>query len=289
MNLSDIRKLLPDYADGELAADIRAELETLLAAHPELRAEVTRWQALRRCASRAMHNEPVPVGLADRVRAQLRSAPPGHSRFTTRRIWYLGLPGLAIAAGFVLALTLWTRGAAAKSVDVGGFARVYRNCAVARHHDKFGVCDTEAASAYAKIKTQAAFACDVPDLTTTGEYHVEGACRCPPSESVRAVHAYFQSNDGQNRIVSVFALDQRITLAVKGSACPTCGGGRRPYHAGADGPVTLLAWDQGDHSYVLAGEMPEPALMRLADGLSIAQLPRCDHRAETSLARTRTR
>ena len=231
-----------------------------------------------------MQNESVPVGLADRVRTKLRSAPPARSRFTTRRIWYLGLPGLAVAAGFVLAVTLWTRSAAAKSIDVGGFARVYRNCALTIHHDKFGVRDTEAASAYAKIRAQAAFACDLPDLTVTGEYHVEGACQCPPSKSVRAVHAYFQSNDGQNRIVSVFALDRRITLAAKGSACLTCCGGRRPYHAGADGPVTLLAWVQGDHSYVLAAEMPELDLMRLADGLNVAQLPHCDHHADTSLA-----
>ena len=41
MNLSDIRNLLPDYSDGELAADVRAAIETQLAAHPELPNNIT--------------------------------------------------------------------------------------------------------------------------------------------------------------------------------------------------------------------------------------------------------
>jgi anti-sigma factor RsiW len=278
MNPPDLRRYLAAYADGGLDPEQRAAVEAHLAANPADQAEVERWQALRRCAGRVLSGTPIPPGLADRISARLRAERPVISR--SRQIYGIGLSGLAIAAMVILAVVFWP---GATRVEAAGFAAVYRRCAVARRHDAFDLRHAVPDQALAELKKKAALACGVPDISQCG-FHVDGACRCPPCQEVGVVHLYFRCNRDKSRVVSVFIVDRRIELCQHGSACPTCSKGERPYHSATDGDVRLICWADQDHSYVLAGPVAEPDLVKIADDLEMTRLGWVDSRFDVGLA-----
>jgi hypothetical protein len=280
MSPSDLRRHLAAYADGGLDPELRAAVEAHLAANPADQAEVEGWQALRRCARRVVSGTPVPPGLTDRIHARLRAGRPVISR--SRRIYGIGLSGLAIAAVVILAVVFWP---GATRVEAAGFASVHRRCAVTNRHDAFDLRQAVPAQALAELKKKAALACGVPDISQCG-FHVDGACRCPPCQEVGAVHLYFRCNRNESRVVSVFIVDRRIELCQHGSDCPACSKGERPYHSATDGDVRLICWEDQDRSYVLAGPVAEQDLMKIADDLEMARLGSVDSRFDVGLADT---
>ncbi len=72
MTPDDLELRLPEYADGELPAELRAQIERELPLRPAWREQVQRWQALRQRLRAAIERTPVPAGLAERVRRSLR-------------------------------------------------------------------------------------------------------------------------------------------------------------------------------------------------------------------------
>ena len=96
------------YADGQLAAARRAEVETFLAAHPQDRARVDAWQAQRQALRSLLDpvlDEPLPL--------RLPLAPPA-------RAW----PWRALAAGIAVAVFSGARpGSRAASWTTTGSAR----------------------------------------------------------------------------------------------------------------------------------------------------------------------
>ncbi len=267
MNPSEMRKHLAEYADGELDPAQRAEIEAHLAQDPASRADVARWQALRQCAHRALVSEPVPRGLEDRVRANLQAS----RRVRSRRLYRLGLPGLAVAAAVVLALFVWPGSeAAATNVQVSGFASVYRRCAVERRHDTLNVRGDGGCKTLAELQAEAPLAAGLPDIPSHG-YRLDGACWCGPPEckecGARVLHAYFRRSDDPNDVVSAFAVDCAITLCTcGGTPCPGCQRGTAEFRDGTDGDVSLVCWKRQKISYVLAGRMPREELTKLAQG-----------------------
>ncbi len=273
MNTSEFQRNLPDYADGELDPELRAEVEARLEDDPQGRAEVERWRALRRCAGRALNSEPVPAGLQERVQTALRRRPARHPR-----VYRLGLPGLAVAAAITLAFFLWPQGVAATSVKACDFASIHRKCALEHRHDSFNVRGGVFPQVLDKLTEGAGFACCVPNVTACGGYRLDGACRCSPCKDVRVVHVYFRSDDPSQQVVSAFAIDCRVNLcSANGSACPGCEHGQRHYHGGLDGDIAIVCWDEGNQSCVLAaGGMEPQKLVQFAQGVPVAQLPQID-------------
>lgn len=269
-----LRHYLAEYADGALDPALRREIEALLARDPEARAEVARWQALRRAAGRAIAGEPVPGGLAERIRRGLRE----RSARRVPRLLRLGVVPLAAAAAVILAVTVWPQGASATSIEAAGFADVYRRCALTHKHDTFQVRNAAGEAcprALCRIRQKAAFACSVPNVAGCGRFRVEGACTCGPRGcDSHVVHVYFRSVDHPEQVVSVFAVDRRVKLCRKdGAHCPNCSTCRRCYDVASDGEVKLVSWQECGQSYVLVCQrMDERGLTELADGLRMARL-----------------
>jgi anti-sigma factor RsiW len=100
------REELTAYADGELPAGDRAEVEAWLAKHPEDRAEVQAQRQLVAWWQRQVPSEPEPARwkrVLQRIWAEVQSPPRGHRR---ARAWLWGLAGLASAAALLLAVLL---------------------------------------------------------------------------------------------------------------------------------------------------------------------------------------
>jgi anti-sigma factor RsiW len=273
MNPTELRQHLAEYADGELAPALRTEIETLLAGDPAARAEVERWQALRRCAQRALASETLPAGLADRVRTAIHA----QSAVRLPRLYRLGLPGLAVAAAVVLAFFIWPKGAEATSVPASSFAAIYRKCAVEHRHDSL-VRGPNGSPTLAGLRAAAPLVAGLPDLTAGG-YRLDGACRCGPREckdnGAKVVHVYFRRSDNENDVVSAFAVQCRLKLCARdGSPCRGCKcAGVRPYRGDQDGDVSLVSWTDHGVSYILVGRMPQEMLTKLAEGPALAVRP----------------
>ena len=264
MNRTEARKHLTAYADGELEPELRRQVAAHLETDAESRAEVERWRALRRGIHGVLAREAAPAGLEARVRQRL--AP------RRRRIYTLGVPGLA-AAAIALALVFWPRAAAATAVEAAGFARIHRSCALERRHDSLAVRDVQPVAALARLKQEFAFSVCLPDLSGAG-YRLDGACGCGPSSDMRTVHAFYRSAAAPDNVVSVFSIRGKIQLCTCGAPCADCNCGQRHYHGGADGDVNVVTWDEGPCSYVFCGRLRQDALVRLADGVRLARLPR---------------
>lgn len=288
MTPSDVRDLVPAYADGELDEARRTALEGHLAADPGLRAEVQRWQALRRCAQRGINAVAVPDGLAERVRARLRAEAGGPRH--RPRAYRLGLSGLAAAAVLVAGFTLWPRGAVARPVEARGFADIHRVCALLNHHDTLGVrggqppadfTPMDGGVAVSRLRARGAITAAIPHLSRRG-LQLVGACTCSPCPELRVVHAYFRSEQGE--MVSVFAADSPIALCAAGRVCPCCTHGERLYRSSSEGEVSVVCATANNASFVLvsAGRGAR-YLMDLAEGLPLVGLPRFDEAAPVAV------
>ena len=275
MNPFEMRKHLAEYADGELDPAQRAEIDAHLAQDASGREDVARWQALRQCAQRALVSEPVPRGLEARIRTNLRAS----RRVRSRRLYYFGLPGLAVAAAVVLALFVWPgSGQAAPNVPVSGFANVYRHCAVEHRHDGLTVRRNTGCKTLAELQAETPLAAGLPDITSHG-YRLDGACWCGPPEckkcGARVLHVYFRGSDDPNDVVSAFVVSCPIKLCnCGGKPCPGCQHGTSEFHDGTDGDVSLVSWTRQKVSYVLAGRMPQEELTKLAVGTMTPASPR---------------
>lgn len=112
MNPSEVRSRLNDYLEGDLPAAECSQVERVLAAHPELRAEL----AELRATVALLHHLPepeLPPYLADRVIARVRAGEAEPETFW-RRLLRLTEPriGVPLAAGLagLAAFTLAQRG-----------------------------------------------------------------------------------------------------------------------------------------------------------------------------------
>jgi anti-sigma factor RsiW len=265
MNSSEVRQHLATYADGELSPELREAVEAALARDATLRAEVERWQALRRCARRALEREPLPDGLAERLRTNWLAEAGQRAGGPRVRIYRFGLASLSVAAIVALSFIIWPRGAAAMPVDIDNLARIHRECALSPPHDTFQVAGDTVPAASAKIQAATGRPCRLPDLTKCGNYRLDGASECSLAQGVRAVHAYFSVPNLPDGVISVFAVERPIALAACGKLCERCNCGRRGYRGGCQENVALVSWQQGNHSYVLAGNLTERELVSMAD------------------------
>lgn len=271
MNPADLRKHLAEYADGELPETLRGSIEARLAADRDARDEVERWQALRRCAGRALDSEPVPPGLEARIRATLRV----HSSPGRRRVLHLGTSGLAVAAALLLTVFVWPQGAEATSIGAAYLADQHRASALTRRADLFGVRRgmswkkfdrLRKEGDFGQIAAHASFRCRVPSMLAQG-YRLQGACEYVRGDRTRVVHAYFRCLEAGGNTMSLFVMDRCVRLCSEGGKpghC--CHGDRREYHVARHGKYTLIAWVQDGRTYVLCCGIAEPEdLVRMAD------------------------
>ncbi|MBK9129273.1 MAG: hypothetical protein IPM13_15955 [Phycisphaerales bacterium] len=268
---AELRKHLTAYADGELPAELRPRIESLLAADAEAQAEVRWWQSLRRQARRVLDAEAVPPGLAAGILRQLRPPVPAVRKWTLR----LGVPGVA-AAAILLTVFFLVRPAETTPITPASLVAIHDACAVHGRHDSLGVRKAAGKGSCASVKSQAKFACRVPDVSACGPYHLDGACDCAPKRDVRVVHAYFRSTTAPEVVVSAFAIDRSIRFCGSdGSKCGSCRSSkRRQYDESTLQNVSLLCWKEGDRSYVLVARLPAQQLSALADGVTLAGMQR---------------
>jgi anti-sigma factor RsiW len=274
---TDIHRLLAEYADGELSAEQRAQVEALLREQPEYATAVERWRALRRSAGRAVHEAAVPAGLAERIRSGLAEAEQpaaAHGGGPIIRLYRFGAFGLAAAAVLMIAVFMRPDNAGAAdgvTVEARGFADVYRNCALQHQHDIFNLNNVTPNVRLATLEDRAAVAYDIPDLAKAG-FHVAGACKCPPKPDLPALHVHFRTNEAPPRVVSVFVIDCKMVMCEDGRPCDRCPHGCRKYLTARQDDLALLSLKYQDHSFVFCGQMPAHELTTLVDDLHVAQL-----------------
>ena len=278
MNCSDMQPRLAVYADGELAAELRAPMEAHLADCQKCRVQVERWQALRRCAQRAIASEALPAGLEQRLRQRLHT----QSGTARRRLIKFVVPGLAAAAVIVVAVLLYLPGSgggsvalAAVDVSAEDFARAYRGCAVAKHHDSHNCRGMSGRDARELLARELGFKPLVADLSAHG-YVLAGACKCFPVHDLRVIHVHYRSQDTQAQVVSLFSADRCVRLKAgtrfRGEGDP--GHPDRSYEVAQAGQVNVLKWDEQRVSFALCGRVLPEKLHELAGAADFARLLR---------------
>lgn len=284
MTPRDLRDQLPAYADGELDPADRQAMESRVAADPDALAQVSRWQALRRCCLRVTQSDACPDGLHDRLRTRLLAAA---AATRVRRIKLLAGSALGLAAAVLLAVlvtqdTSWIYrspqgGSTSRAVLVepAAFKGIFDNCALKHHHDLLELSGKSIPQADAEASKELKFAVHFPDLSDRG-YKLAGGCPCSPCKNLAAIHAHYVRGDGATAVLSFFILERPIRL---GECRSTSGCGKRRAVArqfevaAVEGNVVVIKWDERNTSYALCACMPREDLIALADSLEVAVAP----------------
>jgi len=270
MNHQEARQNLPLYADGELDPQAAAELERHLADSAELREELERWRALRRCANRVLNTPSVPEGLEARIRAQLWRERVAQRRRPLR--WFGAVT--AIAAAIAVIVVLWPRGGRPvvepRVVSPVRFVEIYRHCAIDKRHRGIDIALDDPAAAREQLARVANFPVLVPDLRQAG-FQLDGACRCFREPGVAAIHVFYRRNEPQPAVVSGFSVDRVVHL--KGCRCERCAGprgGEYVYEVAADRDVVVFKWDGPANSFAVCSRMEAEQLRELASEVRLA-------------------
>lgn len=276
MTETELHRRLAEFADGEVDPRTREQLAAQCAIDAQARAEVRRWQALRRCTHRVLCSEQVPAGLAERILSEVRGPRLERGpRFFRAPLLRVGAPLAAAAAVAFAVFVVAPRYAAATPVKACDFARVYRACALEGRHDPFRVRGAQdGAGALDTLRGHARFPCKLMNVAEHSGYRVDGGCTCSPCSGLKVVHAYFRAADDPNEVISAFVMERRVKLCgPDGSACPGkagCPRKGRNYHTASDGEVTVVSWDEADRTYVLVSRADGADLVGLADSLNLA-------------------
>ncbi|MFQ5806359.1 MAG: anti-sigma factor family protein [Phycisphaerae bacterium] len=269
MNHQQARETLPLYADGELDPQRTAELEGHLARSAELRAELERWRALRRCANRVVAAPAVPIELEHAVRERLR-----HRRWARRRRPLQLFAGVtAIAAVIVVMFVLWRAAPTAAQPRLLGaerFAQVHRRCALEHPHRQVDVDLHDIEAAHDTLAELVAYPVLVPDLQDHG-FEFDGVCQCFGVRDVVVVHAFYRRGGPEPAVLSFFSLDQKVGLeSADASLC------RSKIHADYETAqhedVIVYKWDETANSYAVCGRMKADQVRDLADAVKVASL-----------------
>ncbi len=266
MTLDEARAILPLFADGELDPARAAELEALLAASPDLRAELQRWRSLRRCVGRIVNGAPVPATLGPAVRERL-----GHAtRRRRKRILRLVTTLTAAAAVVALGVTFWPTPTHASTplVAADDFANVYLRCGVTMRHRGIMVPLDDPDAARRALDQREPFRVLVPNLASLG-YKLDGVCGCFHAGKVRAIHVFYRKDGPTPVVISFFSVDQRVRLA-GAESCPRCAMKNTSYQVAEYRKIVVCKWDEQAHSYAVCSEMPADQLRHLADEVQLA-------------------
>lgn len=278
MNPADLKAKLAAYADGELSPGERAVVEARFADEPALRAEVQRWQALRQATRRAVMQEPVPAGLAGRLRADLHAL----RRVRRPRILRLGLSGLAAAAMLMFAVVLWpTQNAGASTLAASFLSERHLSNACGAAVDTLGVRGDRPTAEYDArddvtpnfdcVSQRASFPCKVPCLMKFG-YKLRGATEYRRDDGTCIIHAHYLCKQG-GQVMSMFVINRPLNLQAEQSQCrPCCQTEKRRYRVAQCEKTTMISWTEGQRTYVLCcGKANGEELAKLADQLTIEQ------------------
>ena len=242
--LSPTEDQLHAYADGQLAADERAQLEAWLAEHPAEAEQVAAWRqqnAALRAAFDPVLGEAVPERLLRAARRTPRWGLP--LRLAAGIAWL----GIGVAIGYML------RGA-----PTGGEAArvpLAHSAAVAhvvytpevRHPVEVGA-DQEA-HLVQWLSKRLGSPLRVPDLSTQGYALVGG--RLLPGDAGPV--AQFMYEDGGGR---------RLTLYVRSDAQENR---ETAFRFAREGKLAVFYWLDGKLGYALSGEMPREQLLSAAE------------------------
>ena len=240
------------YADGQLAAARRAEVETFLAAHPQDRARVDAWQAQRQALRSLLDpvlDEPLPL--------RLPLAPPARAwpgaRWPPASQWRCSAaarPGSRAAS--------WTTTGSARRWP----PRPRRPSAAASYAQRAAVAhavyapdmgrpvevggDNEKALVTWLTKRLGA-PVSAPSLSALG-YELVGGRLLPGGAGPVALFMY-GAPDGQ-----------RLTLYVTREAA----GGQTAFQFTQEGPVRVFYWAEGPFGYALSGAVSREELQRVS-------------------------
>jgi anti-sigma factor RsiW len=226
MNETEIRNLLPRYADGELtSAEQRAAIEAALAESPQLQAELGQWRALRQAAQRGIANEPVPAGLAERVRTRLtaENSPAVRAVATSRgdrgRTWKLGVAVTAAAAAIVITVSNWPasdpyRGLPPTPAIEPNLVWAEHMVCINKQADMFGIRGKRPAAAAALLAEETGETIFVPDMSSAG-WQLFGANPCAiklNGKDVTLTHVYYRAANDPSRFASIFTAHGHVRL-----------------------------------------------------------------------------
>ncbi|MFH1745864.1 MAG: hypothetical protein ABIG44_02355 [Planctomycetota bacterium] len=283
MSESEIQRHLADYADGELDADLRPDVEAYLHEHPQARAEVNRWQALRSSAERGLNAESVPDELHTRLLHNLAI----HQSHDKIRPWRIYAPLTAVAAALLLVIYMWpsnpVAGPAPKLLSASKLVTLYQHCALGHKHDDFGLSGKSATAATTILanNSKVGFTIHLPDLAPKG-YQLQGVCMCKPGKNIRGIHAYYAKRDlpvdpaHPENVVSFFSLCSRVKLCDSrgtccGHECP--GRDARQYEVAlVDEQFTVLKWDEFTCSFAVCSQLAQQELVQIIDSAPLVAL-----------------
>ena len=273
MDATEIRKLLPMYADGELDPEQSCSVEAALAESAALRGELERWRALRRCACRAVASVATPGDLVERVRAVIPAPRQGLYRI------YASV--LAAAAVVVLAFFYWphentgigggsggaTPTVNARLVSADKFVEIHDYCAVTHKHDQLELASKTFSADDAKVADAVGFPVRVPDLRSAG-FDLAGGCTCFQVQGTRAAHLFYRAQNDPTQMLSYFVVDCPLSLE-NCKACSSRCGTRHYEQVDLDGQ-TVLHWCENDHSYAVVGALDVERLDVIAGQVRVA-------------------
>ncbi len=238
------------WADGQLDADRRAQVEAWLAGHPEARDVAESWRGQNMALHRAYDHvldQPVPTRLLETVRRPRGWLP----RFSTLRA--------AAAVGWLVLGTLAGYIAGRHGEEATPVAALPRQAALAhlvyspevRHPVEVGA-DQEAHLA-AWLSKRLGAPLKPPALGEAGYALVGG--RLLPGDDARGggAVAQFMYQDGKAR---------RLTLYVRNDTAGR--GGDVAFRFAQEGKVGVFYWIDGPFGYALSGEMARQELLEVA-------------------------
>lgn len=269
MNCNSLRKHLGAFADGELEADRNAEALEHLNSCGACASEVTQIRELKDALSRSFEQQRLPEGLADRVRARVRrEADQTVGGIGGIHKWVVPL-GMAAAIVFVWQASLLFDGGSAETGGprsdvearfVSAVLTRHRNCTrLGPAHSRAGL--TLDAEIVGRVFSQElGVRVLVPDLSSFG-YRLQSADTCGMGKRPGA-HIVYEHETGED-VLSVFTLERRDGfqpaegLVIGGGPC---------FVGGGPGP-TLVAWHDGEATYVLCSTAEFKALRAMAESI----------------------
>jgi anti-sigma factor RsiW len=227
------------YADGELDAAGRGEIEALLARDPAARADVAAWQRQKdaiRQAYAGVLSEPVPPA----IRAVLAGS--------RRRGWSFGWPtALAASLAFLLiggAAGWWLAPAPPSLAQYALGAHAIYAGDTARPIELAAADKTELA---AWFSNRLGRDMEIPDLTADG-FNLLGGRLVPVADRPTALLMYED------------AMKRRLTVFVEASG----GEGEAPVQVLERNGLIACYWRDGALAFAIAGPLPRDAMMTLA-------------------------
>lgn len=297
MNCHKVKKYLFAFADGQLSVQLNCEVLDHLKMCPACSSVVDEHQAVRRTIAKSAERTRMPAGLEARIRHAIETdglAKPAKKAAASARTFRFTRVA-ALAACIVIALTLvWPHffGETFSPVDTltaGGLpglsdADQITQLAVRRHNKCKLKCDLDSHQNPALSRDLGVLASEIdghfgnaiasaaPDLTGFG-FEFESANFCNPTteQDAPSAHVMYVNFSNSSRL-SLFSVRHWKALDDASGNAPDRNSPFMNAATGCDNN-SMLAWNEGDMTYIIVGQLDVDRMKEMVDGIKLADAP----------------